>query len=393
MAEQPAVIDELSAPLGQIPKRRRRLSLPRAIPLAIAAALASGLAGFAGWVMVVDDPLGGEPVAIVSTRAPAKPDAGKPGGAAPAPRESAAATPAAQGGTQTVTIIDGTSGQRQQVTIAAPQPAVSPAAAVQELSEPSRHGPIPRITPDGVRPAEAFAEKPSAAAVRGGPRIAIVVGRLGISASATTEALTKLPGPVTFAFTPYAKDLQRWVARARGEGHEVLLQVPMEPLDYPDNDAGPQTLLTSLSPDQNTDRLHWSMSRLQGYVGVMNYMGARLLSSEPAVSMVAREAARRGLILVDDGASARSIAGQIASGNGVPFARADIAIDAAPTPAEIDAALAKLEAIARERGVAVGAASALPLSIDRIARWAKTLEARGIVLVPITNVIGKPKSS
>ena len=33
------------------------------------------------------------------------------------------------------------------------------------------------------------------------------------------------------------------VARAREAGHEVLLEVPMEPFDYPDNDPGPQTLL------------------------------------------------------------------------------------------------------------------------------------------------------
>ena len=49
----------------------------------------------------------------------------------------------------------------------------------------------------------------------------------------------------------------------------------MEPFDYPDNDPGPQTLLTSLTPDQNIDRLHWLMSRFQGYVGIVSYMGAR----------------------------------------------------------------------------------------------------------------------
>ena len=66
------------------------------------------------------------------------------------------------------------------------------------------------------------------------------------------------------------------VARARGEGHEVLLQVPMEPFDYPDNDPGPQTLLTSLDAGQNIDRLHWLMSRFQGYVGHRQLHGRAL---------------------------------------------------------------------------------------------------------------------
>ena len=113
---------------------------------------------------------------------------------------------------------------------------------------------------------------------------------------------------MTFAFAPYGTDLERWVTRARGEGHEVLLQVAMEPFDYPDNDPGPQTLLTSLSAEQNIDRLHWFMSRFQGYVGVANFMGTRFTATEQALSPVLREVAKRGLIYFDDGSSPRSLA-------------------------------------------------------------------------------------
>ena len=156
---------------------------------------------------------------------------------------------------------------------------------------------------------------------------------------------------------------------------------------------GPQTLLTSLSSEQNLDRLHWLMSRFQGYVGIAGAMGARFTSTEGALAPVLKETARRGLIYVDDGASTRSLAGQIASANNMPFAKAELAIDAVPTPAQIDRALARLEAMAREHGSAVGYASAVPASIDRIAQWAKAAESRGILLVPISAVAIKPKSS
>ena len=135
------------------------------------------------------------------------------------------------------------------------------------------------------------------------------------------------------------------------------------------------------------------MSRFQGYVGIANFMGARFTASEQALAPVLRETAKRGLIYVDDGSSPRSLAGQIAGANNLPFAKADVVLDAVPTPAEIDRALARLEMAARERGVAVGIASALPVSIDRIAKWAKAAEARGILLVPITAVAMKAKSS
>jgi polysaccharide deacetylase 2 family uncharacterized protein YibQ len=230
----------------------------------------------------------------------------------------AAAPPAAGPGRNTVTIIDGSTGKRQEVPIPASQETRAPAE--QRLLESSRHGAIPRIAPDGVRPAEAYA-RPAAASTgrKGGPRIAIVLTGLGVSANFTRQAIEQLPGPVTLAFQPYGADVERNVASARAQGHEVLLQTPMEPFDYPDNDPGPQTLLTSLAPDQNMDRLYWLMSRFQGYVGIVNYMGGRFTSTEQALAPVLREAAKRGLIYVDDGSSPRSLAPQIAGANNLPF--------------------------------------------------------------------------
>jgi len=218
-----------------------------------------------------------------------------------------------------------------------------------------------------------------------------VVTGLVISSAATGEAL-KLPRAVTLAFAPYGSDLERIASRARGEGHELLLQLPMEPFDYPDNDPGPQTLLTSLAPEQNIDRMQWLMSRFQGYVGVANYMGSRFTSADTALAPMLREVAKRGLMYLDDGSSPRSLAGQIATANGLPFAKAGLALDAVPTPNEIDRALLRLESMARDGGIAVGVVSALPVSMARIAKWAKTAESRGFLLVPISAAVVKPKT-
>src|SRR5262249_20893547 len=214
---------------------------------------------------------------------------------------------------------------------------------------------------------------------------------LGISSTATGEAL-KLPRAVSLAFAPYGSDLDRIASRARGEGHEILLRLPMEPFDYPDNDPGPQTLLTSLAPEQNTDRMHWLMSRFQGYVGVANYMGSRFTSNDTALTPMLREVAKRGLMYLDDGSSPRSLAGQIAGSNGLPFAKASVVLDAVPTPSEIERALARLETMARDGGVAVGVATALPVSIAHLAKWAKSAQSRGFMLVPISAAVPRPKT-
>lgn len=399
-------MDDLSAPLGQGRPGKTRRSVPAAIPWAFAGLLSLFIIAVAGWAMFAEDPLGGEPAAVARIEMPAgvadrkAPEpapriAGPIGNDRPSRHDGVAPEAVAPSGPppKTITIIDGTSGKRQEVVIPDSTPDSKPATAEARLTEDTRHGPVPKVAQDGTRPADLYARpvkpipgKPDA------PRIAIVVGGLGISATATGNAM-KLPGPVTFAFAPYAGGVDRLAARARSDGHEVLLLLPMEPYDYPDNDPGPQTLLTTLDAAHNLDRLQWLMSRMQGYVGAASYMGGKFTASEQALAPVLKELDRRGLIYLDDGSSPRSLAPQLATSNNLAFAKADVVLDSVPTAVDIDRALGRLERIARERGSAVGVAGPLPVAVERIAKWAKGAEGRGLLLVPITAVAGRPKSS
>jgi polysaccharide deacetylase 2 family uncharacterized protein YibQ len=394
--------DELSTPLGQETKRKkRRFRLPFTVMQALAVLLGLFLVGFATIALFTDNPFGGEPVAHIALRKTPVADeksatAGSEQAAKSAPKQPAAAE------NKTVTIIDGSSGKRQDVVIGGDAgtgdktdtetaPASPMAGVDPRLLEKSRYGMIP-VVADGLKPFTVYAANADRAKAAKMPVIAIVVGGLGVGAAKTVDAIMKLPPAVTLAFTPYGADPTKLAERARAQRHEILLQLPMEPFDYPDNDPGPQTLLTSLTPEQNLDRMYWHMSRIQGYAGIANFMGARFVATDAAMQPIVREAAKRGLSYLDDGSTARSTASSLAASQAMPFAKADFAIDAVPTSAEIDRALLKLETLAKERGLAVGIASALPISIERIAAWIKTLDNRGILLVPLTTAMLKSKS-
>jgi polysaccharide deacetylase 2 family uncharacterized protein YibQ len=406
-----AADDDLNAPLGQEKPKSKLPKLPFGAPQLLAGLL--GLFGLVavGWAVFGNDPLGGEPIAVVAT-APAPQGktavdalggdgmqhARHDGSAGSAPNADAAATakpaahPVLPPGAKTVTIIDGSSGKREDVVIpgnASPKPPVD-----KRLLEVTPQGPIPQVAADGTRALALYARPRKLPADRSNaPRIAVIVGGLGISAGGTADALARLPAPVTLAFAPYGANLEALAESARAQNHEVLLQVPMEPFDYPSNDPGPRTLLTTLSPAQNIDRLHWLMARFQGYVGLIGYMGAKFTASAPALTPVLKEAAKRGLIYVDDSSSPRSAAAEIAGGHNMPFAKADIVLDAVPTPQQVNHALERLEMAARDHGFAVGFASAQPAAVAAIAAWAKKVEAKGFVLVPISMVAVKAKST
>ena len=398
-------VDDLSAPLGQETARkpRRRYRLPFTATQALAVLMGLFLLAFLGFVLFTDNPLGGEPTTRVAIRVPPveKPDTPPADTPAPVVKSAADLKPADPAGKRTITIIDGSSGARHDVVVSGDaaekaESEASPAVASginPRLLEKSRYGMIP-VAADGLKPFTAYAAGTDAERARAArmPSVAIVIGGLGIGAAKTSDAILKLPSAVTLAFTPYGADPGKLVERARAQRHEVLLQIPMEPFDYPDNDPGPQTLLTTLGPEQNLDRLFWHLSRFQGYAGIANFMGARFVVTDPAMQPIMREAARRGLGYLDDGSAPRSVAAALAEAQAMPFARGDVSIDAVPTSVEIDRALAKLESLAKERGTAVGIASALPISIERIGAWTKALESRGVLLVPLTTAMLKSKS-
>ena len=394
--------DDLSTPLGQDKvRRKRRYRLPFTGAQALAVLLGLFLLAFVGFAIFNDDPLGGEPIAHIALRQ-ATPAGEKTATAPPGASQPVAKSAPKQAGSaeqKTVTIIDGSSGARRDVVIPGdtPDKAEADAAPVmmagidQRLLEKSRYGMIPVVS-DGLIPFTVYAAEADRAKAAKMPVVAIVVAGLGVGAAKTTDAIMKLPPAVTLAFTPYGSDPAKLAERARAQRHEILLQIPMEPFDYPDNDPGPQTLLTSLAPDQNLDRLYWHLSRFQGYAGIANFMGARFVVTDAVMQPIVREAAKRGLGYLDDGSAPRSVAPTLAAGQAMPFAKADLSIDAVPTSAEIDRALAKLETLAKDRGTAIGIASALPISIERIGVWIKALESHGIMLVPLTTAMLKSKS-
>jgi uncharacterized protein len=322
--------DDLTTPLGGDTKPApvwRRYRLPFSASQVVAALLALVLLTFLGFAVFNDDPFGGEPIARIAlhpsqdslsrvTPGPSPNPAAAPTAAAsPVAALPATGQQSAPPDQKTVTIIDGSSGARHDVTVPtsdADRPQTARTAAAMstinpQLLEQGHYGMIP-IAAGELKPSLAYAAGTDALRAKAAamPAVAIVIGNLGIGAARSTEAIMKLPGAVTLAFTPYGADPSKLVERARAQGHEVLLQIPLEPFDYPDNDPGPQTLLTTLSTDQNLDRLDWLMSRFQGYVGLTSFMGARFLPNEQSMQPLIHEAAKRGLVYFDDSTSTRS---------------------------------------------------------------------------------------
>ncbi len=265
-----------------------------------------------------------------------------------------------------------------------PLPPVEPLTAGPDpaLMQQTAAGPLPAIAPDGRKSWRVYARPFDESDER--PRIAIVITGLGINTRTTQTAVQGLPGQVTLAFVPYADRLPRWVALARAAGHEVMLAVPMEPIDFPQQDPGPQALLMSLTPGDNLKRLEWALSRATGYIGITNFLGSAFTRSRKQMRALMHSLKARGLMFLDSYSAPASAASDLAGEIGVPWANNEVFIDDKTSVMAIDARLEKVEHIAREEGFAIAIGNGYPITIERVAKWASKIEQRGFVLVPIS---------
>jgi uncharacterized protein len=222
----------------------------------------------------------------------------------------------------------------------------------------------------------------------GRPIIAVVIDDMGPNQKNARRAMT-MPAPLTLSFLPYANDLTPMVTRARANGHEVLLHLPMEPINGKLHSPGPNSLLTGLDDQEIGRRLTWNLERFKGYVGVNNHMGSRFTADPSAMAPVMAELKARGLLFLDSRTTPRSVGRRLALQSGVPLGRRDVFLDNERSATEVAAQLREVEDMARRNGSAIAIGHPHDETLDVLENWIGDLERRGFVLAPISTVIAR----
>lgn len=267
-----------------------------------------------------------------------------------------------------------------------PGPIADPDPALLEPLIDQPDNPLPRIAMDGRMPMQVYASGFDQSTRR--PKVGLLLAGVGLNQADSDVAVRLLPRGITLAISPYAANLAKLLASARAAEHEYLLSLPMEPQGFPLNDPGSQAMMTNLPPEQNLQRLEWAMTRIAGYVGATDALGAirgeRFAAQPDQMKQVLSELAQRGLLYVEARPGAAP----------PPFVWArtiDMVIDEPATAADIDDRLGQLTKLARDKGSALGLATTVrPVTVRRIAVWANGLAADGLALAPVSALVKPP---
>ena len=209
-------------------------------------------------------------------------------------------------------------------------------------------------------------------------KITIIVSGLALSKSFTEKAF-ELPSKVVFGFSPYAAMIKEFTERARKENHEILVNLPLEPINYPVDDPGPLALLSNLNDHDNLERINEIFSRIGENLGVYTIEDERFTQTKSVVPILA-ELKKRELNLVYGGAEHNLAFLQIAKAVGFNPIIIDSIIDKEVTEDSILASFFHLEELAKKNNHAVGMISPYPISINLLKNWLATFDSKKLTL-------------
>jgi len=159
-----------------------------------------------------------------------------------------------------------------------------------------------------------------------GNMIAVIIDDIGHDLSMVNKIIG-MNIPVTLSILPYRPYSIDAANKAKINGLEVILHLPMEPYEYPEKDPGEGALFTHMAKGEIIDLLEEHIEAIPGILGANNHMGSRFMESEEKLTIIFSELKKRNLFFVDSYTTNSSMGGRVAKKIGIRYASRNVFID------------------------------------------------------------------
>ena len=158
------------------------------------------------------------------------------------------------------------------------------------------------VTPIDVPPTteQAQIDTPKAAASSGDQKtLSIIITDLGLSDSQLNSVLSDLPETVSIALSAYSPNLGQKIKQVQSKKHKAYVILPMETANYPLNDTGPYTLMTSMSAEKNIQRANQILALAKNADGFITQKDHKFNSEDQNINPALQKIFDEGFTIID----------------------------------------------------------------------------------------------
>lgn len=218
------------------------------------------------------------------------------------------------------------------------------------------------------------------------PCIAIIMDDLGGSSS-TAKQVAKLNIPVTMAIIPDLDYAEKTMHIAEQHGREVMVHLPMQPLNYPHHNPGKMALMLDMDEAEIKKRTAYYLHKLPLAKGCNNHMGSAFTQKPRQMGAALKQISARGLYFVDSLTSSNSVAAEQAHKLRVPSAKRDVFLDNERDVDKILQQLNKLFKIGQKNGTAIGICHPYPETISALDSCDDLANKYNVTIVPASKLV------
>ncbi|MFH1156238.1 MAG: divergent polysaccharide deacetylase family protein [Pseudomonadota bacterium] len=217
------------------------------------------------------------------------------------------------------------------------------------------------------------------------PRVAIIIDDIGFDKTMAHD-MAALDGGITLSILPGAPFGGSIARSLKANGTEIMLHLPMEPMEYPGVDPGRGAVLMSMTPDEVIDQVRKDLDEIPGVSGVNNHMGSRITTLSSTMYQIFTVLKQRDLFFIDSRTSRDSLCRPSSRLLQVPFAQRDVFLDNIQDPAYIKNQIRELIDIARRHGTAIGIGHPYKATYMTLKDEIETLKGK-VKLVPASSLV------
>ena len=223
-------------------------------------------------------------------------------------------------------------------------------------------------------------------------RIALVLYGFGESGAAA-DSFFAMRLPFAVAVVPGSRESDKVLQLARQRQREVVLHLPLEPLNYPRINPGPGTLLVTMSPRRIASTVRHHLDKAGAVTAVANHMGSLATQDMTMMTAIYGELKRRHIAFLHMTPAPGSVCKSLAADMGVDYAEPDAVLDhetRGGSSAALDARWAAVLREAHDRGHLVIMARATPLLWRWLPQALSAKRLQGVDIVPLAALLEQP---